>query len=315
VKDSIKLKYDLICLGNLTIDDIVLPDQTQQIGCFGGDTIYSALGASYWSDQVGFVAPIGTDFPQEHLATLRASHWDTQGLPQRSIPSIRNWVIYEDNNHRNWVLESNPDDFFELSPAIEDIPIAYLNSSAFMILAMDLAAQESLAPNLHQYGLVAVDPQEDYIEGNIDRILGMLKNVDIFMPSQVEVFRLLGHHDYERACHEFATYGASTVVVKMGSEGSLIYDHAKNCFWRIPIFNTRIVDTTGAGDAYCGGFMAMFIKTDDLFQAGLAGAVSASFAIEGSGLTHMFNITKQEALSRLEELRVIISQEESWKDA
>jgi len=301
------LKYDLICLGNLTIDDIVLPDQSKQMGCFGGDTIYSALGASYWSDQVGFVAPIGTDFPKEHLTTLQASHWDTRGLPQRSIPSIRNWVIYEDNNHRSWVLESNPDDFFELSPTIEDIPKAYLKTSAFMILAMDLAAQESLAPNLQQYGLVALDPQEDYIEGNIDRILAMLKNVNIFMPSQVEVFRLLGHHDYEQACREFVAYGPDTVVVKMGSEGSLIYDATKNCFWRIPIFNTRIIDTTGAGDAYCGGFMAMFIKTGDLLKAGLAGAVSASFAIEGSGLTHMFNIKKQEALSRFEELKTVVT--------
>lgn len=302
------MKYDLICLGNLTIDDVILPDLTKQLGCFGGDTIYSALGAACWSDRVGCVSPVGTDFPQEHLAHLQSSGWDTRGLPKRSIPSIRNWVIYQDDNNRKWILESNPDDFFELSPTLQDIPADYLQSSAYMILAMDLAAQETLAPNLRMHGLVAVDPQEDYIEGNIDRILAMLKNVDIFTPSLEEVFRLLDHRDSERACHEFAACGANIVVIKMGSEGSLIYDQTRNQFWRIPIYKTKVVDTTGAGDAYCGGFMAMYVKTGDLFQAGLAGAVSASYAVEGIGLTQMFHINKQDARSRFDELKALVSQ-------
>jgi sugar/nucleoside kinase (ribokinase family) len=301
------LSYDLICLGNLTIDDVVLPDKTQQLGCFGGDTIYSALGASFWSDQIGFVSPVGIDFPQEHMAALQLSGWDTRGLIKRPIPSIRNWVIYQDNNQRKWILESNPDDFFELSPTIKDIPVDFLQSRSFMLLAMDLASQANLAPVLRKYGVVGVDPQEDYIEGNVDRVLEMIKNVDIFTPSQVEVFRLLGHKDYERACHEFAACGPNIVVIKMGSEGSLIFNKAKNQFIRIPIYNTKVVDTTGAGDAYCGGFMAMYTKTGDLFQAGLAGAVSASFAIEGIGLTHMFNVDKQKAQSRFDELKALVS--------
>ena len=299
------MKFDLICLGNLTIDDVILPDQTKQIGNFGGDAIYSALGAAYWSDQVGFVAPVGTDFPKVHLDSLREAGWDTRGLPERTIPSIRNWVIYQDNNNRQWILESNPDDFLELSPTMADIPTDYLQSRAFVLLAMDLTAQERLVPDLHKIGLVAVDPQEDYIAGNIDRILAMLKNVDVFLPSQVEVFRILGHHDYERACREFASYGPRIIVIKMGSDGSLIYDHSRNKIWRIPVCKTTVVDTTGAGDAYCGGFMAMYVKTGDLLQAGLAGAVSSSFAIEAMGLNHMLDINPKEAKRRFDELKAL----------
>jgi sugar/nucleoside kinase (ribokinase family) len=301
-----ELDYDLICLGNLTIDDVVLPDNTRELGCFGGDAIYSAFGAACWSEKVGFVAPVGTDFPEEHLTHLMETGWDTRGLPKRAIPSIRNWVIYKDNNHRKWILESNPDDFFELSPTINDIPVDYLNSKAFMILAMDLAAQEALAPALRKTGIVAIDPQEDYIEGNIDRILAMLSNVDIFLPSQEEVFRLLGHHDYKRACKQFSGYGARIVVIKMGSEGSLIYDNSSQSFLRIPIYESEVVDTTGAGDAYCGGFMAMFVKSGDLSKAGLAGAVSASFAIEGIGLTHMLHIDPAEAQARFAKLERLV---------
>jgi sugar/nucleoside kinase (ribokinase family) len=300
------LGYDLICLGNLTVDDVILPDQTQQLGCFGGDAIYSAFGAACWSDKVGFVAPVGNDFPPEHLVHLQETGWDTRGLPKRSVPSIRNWVIYQDNNHRKWILESDEKDFFELSPTISDIPNDYLESKAFMLLAMDLTAQESLSPVLRKIGLVAVDPQEDYVAGNIDRILSMLRNVDIFLPSQEEVFRLLGHHDYEKACMQLGEHGARIVVIKMGSEGSLIYNTTYRKFIRIPIYETDVVDTTGAGDAYCGGFMSMFVKTGDLRKAGLAGAVSASFAIEGMGLTPMLQTNHSKALARFQKLERIV---------
>ncbi len=297
------MPYDLICLGNMTIDDVILPDNTKEMGCFGGDAIYAALGASCWSDAAGFVAPVGADFPAEHLTKLQNSGWDLRGLPRRDIPNIRNWVIYKDNNNRTWIMESDPNDYFALSPTLEDIPADYLDSKAFMILAMDLASQATLAPLLRQRGLVAVDPQEDYITGNVERILNMLKDVDIYLPSQEEVFRILGHRDDEKACRQFAECGAGIVVIKMGSDGSLIFDSAKDRFYRIPVYPGKVVDTTGAGDAFCGGFMAMYVKSGNLIEAGLAGAVSASFAIEGFGLTHMFGLDRKEAERRLAYLK------------
>lgn len=304
------MTYDLICLGNLTIDDVVLPDKTTRMGCFGGDAIYAALGAGCWSDNVRFVAPVGTDFPQEHLAKLSEYEMDIRGLPARSIPSIRNWVFYKEYNQRTWELTSNPEDFFELSPTFQDIPIDFLDAKVFMILAMDLAAQESLAPQLRKRGLVAVDPQEDYISGNEQRILKMLKNVDIFTPSQEEVFRILRHHDYRLACQQFAEYGAGVVVIKMGDEGSLIYDSLKKQYFSIPIYETTVMDTTGAGDAYCGGLMAMYVKTIDWVKAGLAGAVSASFAIEDFGLTQMFEIERTSAQARYKKLESHLLEEQ-----
>lgn len=304
------MSYDLICLGNLTIDDVVLPDKTQQLGAFGGDTIYSALGAACWSKKVGFVAPVGTDFPQEHLTKFRNFGWDTRGLPKRSIPSIRNWVIYEDGDNRKWIMESDPDDFFELSPTMSDIPVDYLDSQAFMILAMDLSAQEILAPQLHHHGLVALDPQEDYIDGNVDRILALLKDVDIFLPSAEEIFRILGHRDYPKACTQLAEFGARIVVVKMGSDGSLIFDSSTGEYIQIPTFSAPVIDTTGAGDAYCGGFMSMYVRSSNLRKAGLAGAVSSSFAVEGIGLSHMFQIDSAEAMDRFKGMEELVAKGE-----
>ncbi len=294
------MTYDLICLGNLSIDDVVLPDGTERLNCFGGDAIYAALGAGCWSDSVRFVAPAGADFPEDHLAYLHQLGMDTRGLPRRTIPGVHYRVVYENNTERTWSIISQGSDFAILSPTLQDIPADYLDARAFLILAMDLAAQEALAPALRKHGTLALDPQEEYIPGNERRVLDMLKNVDIFLPSQEEVFLLLKHRNYEQACRVFAECGPTLVVIKMGQEGSLIFDARANRFHRIPIFKTAAVDTTGAGDTYSGGFMAMYVRSGDIVQSGLAGAVSASFAIQDFGLTHMFSLQHSQAQDRLQ---------------
>jgi ribokinase len=299
------MPYDLVCLGNLSIDDVVLPDGTTRPNCFGGDTIYGALGARWWSDAVRFVAPVGADYPNENLDCLIRSGFETRGLPRRRVSGVHYRVTYANNHQRTWEMLSDGGDFFELSPRFADIPADYRASRAFLVLAMDLAAQEALAQALAAQpgnATLALDPQEEYIPGNEQRILNMLKQVDIFLPSQEEVFLLLGHRDFERACRLFAGYGPRAVVIKLGQEGSLVYDARTDRMDRIPIYPAETVDTTGAGDTYCGGFMSMYAHSGDLVKSGLAGAVSASFAVQDFGLNHMFAIPAANAWQRLSEL-------------
>lgn len=292
---------DVVCLGNVSIDDIVLHEGTTRMACFGGDAIYAALSARMWSDAVQFVAPIGTDYPIEHIARLQGAGWDLQGMPRRDVPTHRNWVIYEQDGRRTWVLRTDENNFFLLSPLTADIPPAFRQTRSFLILAMDLAAQEDLVAGLRGgEALIALDPQEDYIPGNEQRVLGMLAGVDIFLPSEIEVERLLGHQDYPRAAIQFAELGCKIVGIKLGARGSLLYDARSRRFTRLPAAAAQVVDTTGAGDSFSGGFMARYLQTGDVVQAGLAGTVSASFAVEGFGLNHLFDVLRFQTLYRLD---------------
>lgn len=291
---------DLVCFGNVTIDDVVLYDGAVRMACFGGDTIYAALAARMWSGSVEMVAPVGSDYPQSHITRLREAGFDLSGLPTRDAPTHRNWVIYEQDGRRTWVPRTDPRRFFLLSPLTQDVPSAYLQARAHLILAMDLAAQEDLVVGLRgSSALIALDPQEDYIPGNQARILKMLESVDIFLPSEIEVERLLGHKDYPRAVRQFAELGCKVVAVKLGAVGSLVYDAGTGRLVRLPAFPVQAVDTTGAGDSYSGGFMAHYVQTGDIAQAAAAGTISASFAVEGFGLEHMFAITPPQAYARL----------------
>ena len=294
---------NLVCLGNVTIDDVVLFDGTTGMGSFGGDTIFAALSASLWSDAIQFVAPIGDDYPPENLAALQKRGWGAQCMPTRPVPTHRNWVIYEEDGRRTWVLRTNPDDFYLLSPLVEDIPAAFRQAKAFLILAMDLAAQENLVAGLQGgEAWVALDPQEDNIPGNEERFMKMLRGVDIFLPSEIEVERLLGHKDYARAARQFSELGCKITAIKLGDKGSLVYDARTDQFYEIPIFRAQVVDTTGAGDSYSGGFMSQFVGSQNLLHSGLAGSVSASFCVEGFGITRLLEITPQMAQARFAQL-------------
>jgi sugar/nucleoside kinase (ribokinase family) len=292
---------DVVCLGNVTIDDIVLHDGTTRMACFGGDAIYAALSARMWSDAVQFVAPIGNDYPAEHIACLQAAGLDLRGMPRREVPTHRNWVIYEQDGRRTWVLRTDERNFFLLSPLTIDVPQVFRQTRSFLILAMDLAAQEDLVAGLRGGDtLIALDPQEDYIPGNEQRVLNMLAGVDIFLPSEIEVQRLVGHQDYHRAAIQFADLGCTIVAIKLGGQGSLLYEACSGRFIRLPAASVQLVDTTGAGDSFSGGFMASYLQTGDVERAGIAGTVSASFAVEDFGLNHLFDVTRAQAKHRLD---------------
>jgi ribokinase len=291
----------LVCLGQFTIDDIVRWDGTVRMGCVGGDVVYSWFGAHLWIDDVGLVAPVGNDFPASELETLARAGASLEGIAVRDVPTMRSWALYEQDGRRTWVMRSDPSHFYELSPRPADIPRPCLGAPAFHIAAMDMAAQIELATGLRRDGvLVALDPQEDYIVGNEKRLLTLVEQVNVFLPSAVEVRRLVGHSDYEAAAKALAALGPSVVVIKLGPEGALVYDRATGLSQHVPAYSVRVVDDTGAGDAFCGGFMAGLASGLAAQEAAARGVVSASFVIEAFGWLPLLLLTRADAEDRLQ---------------
>lgn len=292
----------LVCLGNLTVDDVILPDGTARAGCMGGDALYAALAARLWEPAVEMVTPVGEDLPPEVTAQILQAGFSFAGLPRRSVPTIHNQVRYDDHGGRSWTIHTSPEHFHALSPLPRDVPPAYLAARTFLVAAMSLDAQEQLVGWLrtHTTATVALDVQEDYIKGNEDRLDALIRQVDVFMPSEEEVRRLVGHQDWLRAAQHWASGGPRVVVIKRGAAGSLVYDALREHVCETPAFPTLAVDTTGAGDAYCGGFLATLILEPDRFdRAARAGAVSASFAIAGFGMDSLLRARPAEATDRL----------------
>lgn len=293
----------LVCFGNLTVDDVVLPDGTERPGCTGGDALYAALAARLFEPSAEMVAPVGTDVPAAMRAEILGAGFSLDGLVPRDRPTLHNRVAYRADGSRTWTLYSGQADFHILSPTPEDIPERYRGADAFLILAMTLAAQEGLVPALRRggRGLIALDPQEDYIRGAEARVLDLVARVDIFMPSEEEVRRLLGHEDFPAAAKTFAGLGPEIVVVKRGADGCLVYERASDRITEVPAFPVaKVFDTTGAGDSFCGAFMAsLILEPGDVLRAARAGAVAASYTVAGFGTEALARAEPGDAARRL----------------
>ena len=292
----------LVCLGQFTIDDIVEWDGTVHMGCVGGDAVFSWFGAHLWLDDVGVVAPVGDNFPVAELQALKDVGAGLDGSVRRSVPTIRNWVLHEKDGRRTWVLRTDPTLNYELSPRYSDIPEIYRGARAFHIAAMDMGAQGELASLLRRNDiLVALDSEESYIPGNEKRFDELLRKVDVFLPSAVEARQLVGHTDYERAARELATIGPTIVAIKLGADGAIVYERSRDLGVHVAAYPAAFVEGTGAGDAFCGGFMAGLVCDLSPAEAAVRATVAASFAVEAVGWLPLLAITRADAERRLRE--------------
>ena len=268
------------------------------------------MAARLFDPTAEFVAPLGSDEPSAIQAILASSRLSTEGMPRRPADTLRNLFVYGSDDARSAKLLSTHEDFELLSPDLADIPARYRLARAFMVLAMTLRAQTELIRSLraeHPGTLLALDPQDEYIAGNVDDILALVAQVDIFLPSVDEVRALLGNVDALQAARFFGSLGPSIVVIKMGGSGSLSYDARTGQASKIPACPARVVDTTGAGDAFCAGFLARFASGSNLIEASIAGAVAASFAIESFGLSALAAATPATAYTRGQAWRRLLS--------
>ena len=312
--------------GGLRMDYVITPDQQVHLREMGGSSVYSVVGASLWSGETGILARVGDNCPNEWLVQLERAGIGTEGV--RRIPGwqdMRTFYAYLDRETRDDTDPARhfarlrlplPEDligyvhstagharqeFLPLSVRPADLPSSYLNAKAAHLAPTGLHSHHTLASALAQRGIrVSADPGERYMIPEVtEAVRSMLRYVDVFLPSQQEVESMLGEKDPWEAASWFAEAGPVVIVIKIGSRGSLIYDRDSDERWLIPPCPTDVVDVTGAGDAYCGGFMVGFDETGDPSLAGCYGAVSASFVLEGFGALYATRHTRDLAEARL----------------
>jgi ribokinase len=290
----------LYALGNFTIDDIVLwPSGQTWMNQSGGNVLFAALGARIWLDQVGVLARLGSDYPREKLQEI-AARGIRLCLHEVEAPTLHDWALYEANGGRQFINHLNSGSNEAMTLRADEIPAEHLQGRAYHLAPVPIHQQAALVARLKRPGcLISLDPHEAWIGGNEATLQAMLADVDFFLPSEIEAIRLFGRHAPEAAAQEFARYGPKGVVIKLGAEGSLVYDARRDRLTHVPIYPAQVRDTTGAGDAYCGGFLAGYLLTGDPIMAALHGTVSASYVVEAIGALATRQPPLAEARARL----------------
>jgi len=330
-------EHKLVLAGQLRRQYLLPPEGRPLLDTPGGNLLYAASGARLWSDTVGLSGRVGEDFPHEWLRQFEQKGMDPQGI--KILPSpmeLRSFMAYTDpntyqvsnpvshfarlgmpfpkgllgyqppSNEANSRISSNPD-----SPKISDIPPDYFLAKAVHLCPLDFLAHVQLAPAFRQGGVAAItiDPGPGYMNGNfLNDMRSLLQGVTAFLPSEDEIRTLFWGRttDLWEMAETLCSYGVETVVIKRAARGQYVYDRDSRKKWDVPAYPGRASDPTGAGDAFCGGFLAGYIGSFDPLQATLHGNVSASLSIEGSGAFYALESLPGLAQARLQSLADIV---------
>lgn len=296
----------IVVVGNLTIDDVVLPDGTVRMASVGGNSLYTALGARLWQPLVGIVTRRGEDFPRDLTSELGALGIAADGVVAIPGPTVRNWVVYEYNGDRHWLYRTPRERSREVAAQPVDLPLNWLHADpppVVHIAAMPLEAAEALVDEIRRQApqaIITLDTHEDYVAEYRQRLRALAARVDAFLPSRAELTDLVGYDDPQRALTELVSLPTPIIVIKMGPGGALVWDKQRGTLHSVDIAPGPVVDETGAGDGFCGGFAAALSLGCTPVEAVQRGVLSAAYAVAGFGSLSLAGIAPAEVLARIE---------------
>lgn len=325
-----------VLAGQLKRDFALLPNGKALVNVPGGNMIYAATGFGVWepANLMGLIARVGEDYPREWLEEIHQRGFDIRGI--RILPEaidLRSFYVYTDVYTRltedpaghftrlqqpfpkallNYTRpEASYDSRSRLTPTSlrqSDIPADYLDATAAHLCPIDYLTHTLLPAVLRQNGFstVTLDPSSGTMSPTFwDDFPALVTGLTAFLPNEEEMRRLFHGRstDLWQMMEAIADYGCEIVVVKRGESGQFLYDRTTKVRWEVPAYPARVVDPTGAGDSFCGGFLAGYRQTYDPLQAALYGSISASLTIEGSGTFYALDALPGLAQARLEALK------------
>lgn len=326
--------------GKLQREYIITANNTIYLDQPGGNVLYAAGGAALWQEEdetAGIVARVGEDFPRQWIKDLKGYGYNTKGINilQESV-DLRAFRRYADMD--NYIIkdpighfanlekpfpqallgykpkESKPDsleDLTTLSIRPSDIPQEYLYANAAHLGPIDYLTH-SLIPNvLRQEGIttITLKPDRGYIQPDFwDDLQPIFNDIDGLMFSEQDLRNLFKDktNDLWEMTEEIATKGCPLVIVLRGERGQILYDANSKKKYEVPAYDARVVDTTGAGSAFCGGFLVGFRHTFDPLESVLHGNIAASIMIEGSGVFYSKDVLPGLQAARLENLQAAV---------
>ncbi len=324
--------------GRLTREYVLLPKGPGTLDGPGGGALYAAAGVCVWTKEpLGLIARVGSEYPQAWLDRMTAHGYDTRGVLRLPHPvEERYFVAYPDLETRQTTdplahfarlgvtvppgllgyesSAASADSRTQpqaLTIRSSDFPGDYLDASAAHLCPMDWMTHLLLPAALRQGHVqtVMVDASPSYMLPMFwDDLPNMVKGLTAFFVGEDDICNLFQgrSNDLWEMAEALAAYGCEIVVIKRGAQGQYVYQAAGKRRWVVPAYPARVMDLTGAGDAFCGGFLAGYQQYYQPLEAALCGNISASLVIEGSGPYYALDAMPGLAQARLEALRGMV---------
>jgi sugar/nucleoside kinase (ribokinase family) len=250
----------------------------------GGAASYFSVAASFFAP-VRLVAVVGSDFPDQHRALLEKHGVDLAGLERAEGRTFRWAGRYSPDFATRTTLDTQLNVFETFRPKL---PAAWRDSELVFLANIDPELQLSVLDQVTRPRFVACDTMNFWIEGKRPALEKLLARVDMLLLNDEEARQLSGVANLPAAARAIRAMGPRAVVVKRGDAGALLFHEAG--VFAAPAFPIEtVVDPTGAGDSFAGGFMGWLARAGatspmDIRTAMILGSVLASYSVEDFSL-------------------------------
>jgi ribokinase len=286
------MTFDVICFGALNVDKlyrvnrIAREDEESYITDFkeapGGSAANTAVGLARLGLEIGFIGKVSDDREGKLLiGDFEKEDVDTNGIV--ILRGGRSGVVtgfVDKKGERALYVDPGVNDLLRF----EEIDLRYAQNTEFLHLTSfvgekSFRAQKNLIKALSNVR-VSFDPGELYTRRGLASLQPMIKRSAVLFLNRNEMKVLTGE-GYEKGSKILIKKGAGIVAVKLGKKGCYVTDGKENHM--VEPYKVKVVDTTGAGDAYCAGFLYGLMKNKDLHECGRLGNFVASRCITKAG--------------------------------
>jgi sugar/nucleoside kinase (ribokinase family) len=294
----------ILCVGSVALDSVETPfGKAERV--LGGSAVFFSAAATVFSP-VRVVGVVGDDYPLADLDFLCERGADLAGVERRSGESFF-WAgrYHYDLNSRD-TLETRLGVFADFQPRI---PKGFRDSSFVFLGNIDPTLQHQVLDQVDAPEVVACDTMNYWIEGNRKELLSLLERVDILMVNDAEARQLADEPNLLKASRWIRDRGPSTVVVKKGEHGAILF--ADGWVFFAPGYPLEVVfDPTGAGDAFAGGFVGYLasigsLDADDLRRGMVYGSAMGSYAVEDFSVNRFRTLEASNVTERVREFRAM----------
>ena len=297
----------ILVVGSVALDSVETPFGKIE-NALGGSATYFSVAASFFYNNIYLVGVVGTDFPKEHVDFLISRGIDLDGLEQIEEGKTFRWggSYIDDLN----AAETHFTDLNVFSNFQPKVPESYQNSPYVFLANINPELQISVLRQMTTPKLVVCDTMNLWIDISQPMLLETLKEIDILILNDAEARQLTGENNLTRAGKKILTFGPTRVIIKKGEHGAISL--TESTFFSAPAYPlTNVVDPTGAGDSFAGGFMGSLATLNSFSEQSIRrsiinGTIIASFNVEDFSLDRQRTLTPQEIGERFHELEEIV---------
>jgi sugar/nucleoside kinase (ribokinase family) len=292
----------LVVVGSVAFDTIETRGVRKEM-VLGGSASFFSVAASYFAP-VRLVAVVGDDFPQAHIDFFRQRGVQCDGLSRAHGKTFHWSGRYSDDLASRTSLDTQLGVFADFKP---HLPEVWRDGELLFLGNIHPTLQLDVLSQVRRPRLVAMDTMNFWIEREPEALRKVLGKVDLLLINDEEARQLAGQHNLPRAARAIRAMGPKTLIVKRGDSGAFLF-HEHGVFAAPAYPLEEVVDPTGAGDTFAGGFMGYLARVRDLGpqsvrRAMFYGSVMASFCVEAFSLDRLRELTTGEIEGRYRAFR------------